>query len=228
MQIIADIKHIFFPNICLSCDTVLINEEKTICSYCIHELPFTNYTLTNSLAISRLFYGRVSLEKATALLFFKKKGKVQHLIHNLKYKNNQEIGTFLGEWIGNEMKESGNYTNIDFIIPVPLHKKRFKSRGYNQLTKFGIAISNILNTTYNTDILLKKSFNKTQTKKGRLDRLRNIDELFYLKNKELFENKHILLLDDIITTGATIEACSLELLKIKNIKISLAVMAITV
>ncbi len=228
MQFFKDISHIFFPNICLTCEATLANNEQVICTYCIYDLPTTNFTKTKSDVIIKIFYGRITLENATSLLYFKKKSLVQTLIHSLKYQNKEEVGKFLGEWLGEEMKQSNSYNTIDFIVPVPLHIERFKSRGYNQLTEFGLALSSALKTNFNASNLLKQTPNKTQTKKGRIDRIINSKELFYLNNIDTFENKHILLVDDIITTGATIEACCTELLKSKNIKISIAVMAITV
>jgi len=228
MQIFKDITHIFFPNICMCCKNTLKNNEKIICSYCLHELPLTNYTLTNSNAVLKIFYGRIALENATALLYYHKKGIVQNLIHNLKYRNQQTIGSFIGKWLGTEMKESNQFTNIDYIVPIPLHKKRLKERGYNQVTTFGKVLAKILDVSYIENVIIRKSANKTQTHKGRFDRWKNVTELFYLTNLSFFENKHILLIDDIITTGATIEACYNELIKTKNIKISIAVMAITV
>jgi len=135
MQFFKDITHIFFPNICSCCDNVLTSNEITVCTQCIYDLPLTNYTLENSDFVKKVFYGRIQLEQATALFLYQKKGIVQNLIHNLKYRGHQEIGIFIGKWLGQEMKKSNNYEDIDYIIPVPLHKKRFKERGYNQLTQ---------------------------------------------------------------------------------------------
>ena len=228
MQFFKDITHIFFPNICSCCDNVLTSNEITVCTQCIYDLPLTNYTLENSDFVKKVFYGRIQLEQATALFLYQKKGIVQNLIHNLKYRGHQEIGIFIGKWLGQEMKKSNNYEDIDYIIPVPLHKKRFKERGYNQLTQFGKQLSKELEIKYLENILVRKTTSRTQTKKIRTERWKNVIELFYLVDLSIFENKHILLIDDIITTGATLESCSTELLKTKNLKISIAVMAITV
>ncbi len=227
MHIFKGISQIFFPNICFCCENVLTNQEKVICTYCLHNLPVTNYTLTKDTSVLKVFYGRVAIENATALLFYQKKGIVQNLIHHLKYRNQQKIGTFIGNWLGAEMKESNQFNEIDYIIPVPLHSKRLKERGYNQVTKFGKQLADVLEVPYLENVLSRKKANKTQTNKGRMDRWNNVIELFYLENVLLFENKHILLIDDIITTGATIEACCNELNKTKNIKVSIAVMAIS-
>jgi len=173
-----------------------------------------------------VFYGRVKLEQATALLRFEKKGIVQHLLHNLKYRDHEVIGAILGEWLGNELKTIENYNNIDVVIPVPLHRKKLRKRGYNQVAKFGIEIANALNAEYLNNVLIKTSATKTQVFKKRMARWNSSNEIFAIKNKALITGKHILLIDDIITTGATIEACTNVLNKAKNVKISVATMAI--
>jgi len=169
----------------------------------------------------------VKIEQATSLLFYSKKGIVQELIHNLKYRGHQEIGVFLGDWLGKEIITHNYFNDIDYIIPVPLHKNRLKKRGYNQVTKFGERLSHHLKKPYESKMLIRKTASATQTKKSRFDRWTNVKELFYLTDTSIFQNKHILLIDDIITTGATLEACANELLRTENIRISIAVMAVT-
>lgn len=143
-----------------------------------------------------------------------------NVIHHLKYKKRQEIGRFLGDWYGQILKEENALSSIDFIIPVPLHKNRLKKRGYNQVTIFGERLAHHLNTTYLDTCLIKTKNNKTQTKKGRLNRWLSTKEVFTLENPELIKNKTILLIDDIITTGATMEACANVLKETKNIYIT--------
>ncbi len=227
MQFIKDIANLFFPKICLSCNTVLTTQEKVICSFCIFELPKANYSDLNDNPVEKIFYGRIKIESATALFLYAKKGNVQKLIHNLKYFGHQEIGVLIGNILGNEMVTSNRFKNIDYIIPVPLHKNRLKSRGYNQVTKFGEQLSNKIKAPYIKGILIRKSAAKTQSKKVRFDRWKNVKDMFSIQDLSAFENMHVLLIDDIITTGATLEACCNELLKIKGIKISIAVMAFT-
>lgn len=227
MQFLNDIKNIFYPNVCQACETVLTTNENVVCSQCLFSLPTTNSLMNNAINVEKVFFGRIKIEHATALLLYNKKGITQKLIHNLKYKGNQEIGVFLGDWLGKEMQVSKIFENIDFIVPVPLHKKKFKKRGYNQVEKFGIQLSIHLQKPYVDGVLIKKEKSTTQSKKTRLDRWKNMEELFFLDDHSFFENKHILLIDDIITTGATIESCANELFKANKIKISIAVMAIT-
>lgn len=218
--------NLFFPEVCYACLNLLGDNEDTICVDCRNDLPVTNFHFENNDTVKKVLYGRVKIEHATALFRFEKKGLVQQLIHGLKYKNYENIGFILGNWLGNELREIDDYNSIDIVIPVPLHKKKLKKRGYNQVAKFGQQISRALNTEYRDDVLVKITNNKSQSKKGRLARWINSEELFAIKNIESIENKHILLVDDIITTGATLEACSNVLNQAKNVKISIATMAI--
>lgn len=227
MQFLIDIKNIFYPNICLSCEAVLSNNEHVVCTSCLYKLPLSYSLEINNLIVEKVFFGRVKVFQATALLSYQKKGITQKLIHQLKYRGHQEIGTYLGDWLGSKMIKSELFDTIDYIIPVPLHKKRLKKRGYNQVSTFGLQLSKKLKVPFIENILIRTSTNPTQTKKTRLERWKNVVELFYLTDTTIFENKHILLIDDILTTGATIEACANELFKTNNITISLAFMAIT-
>lgn len=227
MSAFKDIYNIFFPEVCFGCKNHLTSNETTICLQCRHELPFTNFSIEDKNLVEKTFYGRFPIVSGTALLYFFKKNIAQELIHALKYKNQQHIGTVFGDILGNKMLKSGRFKNIDYIIPVPLHKNKFKSRGYNQVTTFGKSLSQKLSIPYNDKALIKISSTKTQTKKIRLDRWRDVQELFFVNNPESFNNKHILLIDDIITTGATLEACAKAFEKTKNIKISIASMAYT-
>ena len=197
-----------------------------ICVDCRHNLPVTNFHFNNISDVKKVLYGRAKIENATALFRFEKKSNVQRLIHNLKYKNHEHIGFILGNWLGGELKTINAYKTIDAVIPVPLHKNKLKTRGYNQVTKFGKQIANALQVDYIDNVLLKETNTKSQVNKQRLARWNSNKELFTLKNQTTIENKHILIVDDIITTGATLESCISILNKAKNIKISIATMAI--
>ena len=223
---IINLLNLFFPKVCYACSNLLLDNEKHICTTCRHDLPVTNFHFENSEAIKKVLYGRVKLELGTSLLKFEKKGIVQHLLHNLKYKGHETIGKVLGEWLGNELKSIEAYNTIDMVIPVPLHKRKLRKRGYNQVKLFGLEIAKALEVEYVDTVLLKTTATKTQVFKKRIARWDNSNEVFTIENKLLIEGKHILLLDDIITTGATIEACSNVLNKAENIKISVATMAI--
>ncbi|MCG1037543.1 ComF family protein [Polaribacter sargassicola] len=227
MKILKDLLNIFYPDLCANCDNHLIKNENVICTFCRHDLPLTAFTNYTENKIVKTFYGRIDIEKAYALLFYRKTGITKKLIHELKYKGNEDIGAFFGNWLGEILKENNQFSTIDYIIPVPLHPKKLKQRGYNQVTKFGESLSFHLKIPFVENILQRTSTAKTQTFKARFDRFNNIDSKFQLKNTSTFTNKHILLIDDVITTGATLESCAKELLKTKNIKISILTMAYT-
>jgi len=219
--------NLFFPKLCVGCKNVLVQQEEFVCIPCLHDLPLTNLHYNDSKVISNVFYGTAVLEHATALFYFPKKGTVRQLIHQLKYKNQHEISAYLGKWLGVELKECSYYDGVDVIVPVPLHKNRMKVRGYNQVEGFGRTLAINLNAEYNDTTLLRIKNTSTQTVKDRLTRSRNVQTIFEVSELNTLKGKHILLVDDVITTGATIKACVNELNKIPNVKLSLAVMAYT-
>lgn len=219
------LKNLFFPKVCAGCHSLLMTNENVICTSCRHEMPLTQYHLdTNNEAVKK-FYGKIEVEHASAFLYFNKKGIVQELIHNLKYKGYEEIGTVLGDWYVEDLKSIQPKVPFDAVIPVPLHRKKFKERGYNQVATFGNALSKGLGIDYNETILFRKKYSKTQSKKNLLGRSEGIENLFDVSFSEENHNKHFLLVDDVLTTGATLEACSRALLKIPGAKISIVCMA---
>lgn len=224
---LRDLAYLFFPIHCAACDSPLYKNEKLLCTSCRHELPLGNFHNVNAKKIEKVFYGRVKIENATSLFVFHKDGLVQNLLHNLKYRGQEEIGVELGKWLGQELQQSTKYQDVDVVIPVPLHKRRMRERGYNQVEKFGIEIAKTLNAEYINCVLKKISYNKKQSKHERRNRWRNTVETFGTQKESLLINKHILLVDDIVTTGATIESCINVLKSIPGIKISIATMAIT-
>lgn len=225
MNYFQDFISLFYPNNCVACQNALFRNEQTICTSCLFHLPKTEYHYEKDNPISRIFWGRTDIEIAASYCFFVKAGKVQHLIHQLKYKGKKEIGILLGEIYGKELLKSAFFQNIDVIIPVPLHPKKEKKRGYNQSEMFGIGLSSGMQIPLDKTTLIRTYASETQTKKSRFKRWENVKEIFDLQNADLLENKHILLIDDVITTGATIEACVNMLKKIKNVKISIVSIA---
>lgn len=223
---IINLLNLFFPQVCLSCDNPLEVNELYVCTVCRHELPLTNFESTTNNALTKKLYGRVLLRNASSLLWFSKKGLVQHLLHNLKYKGHEEIGEFLGKWLGEELSKRNEFRTVDVVIPVPLHSKRLRQRGFNQVHKFGKQLADALECDFNTEVLQKTKATTTQVFKDRIMRWINDDALFMVTEFETLKGKHILLVDDIITTGATIETCANALSKIEGVTISVATMAI--
>lgn len=202
-----------------------MTNEAVICTHCRHEMPLTQYYLDTKNEAVKKFYGKIEIQHASAFLYFNKKGMIQELIHNLKYKGHEEIGFVLGNWYVEDLKELKLEIPFDVVIPVPLHKRKFKERGYNQVTTFGKAIAEGLNIIFDETILYRKKYSKTQSKKNLLGRSENIENIFDVKFAEENQNKHFLIVDDVLTTGATLEACSRALLKIPGAKISIVCMA---
>ncbi|MCF4100489.1 ComF family protein [Gillisia sp. M10.2A] len=222
-----DLINLFYPESCAICGSNLAKNEHIMCVLCLHDIPVTNYHLDNDNPVKKVFYGRVEIENACELLLFRKKGAVQKLIHELKYKGRQEVGVFLGNWLGTELSMLPKYKEIDVVIPVPLHKIKQRERGYNQVEGFGKQLATSLNIPYLDNVLFKTSVSGSQTIKARFARWGTIEETLIMKNPDLITNKHILLVDDLVTTGATLEACANVLKKASGVKISIATMAYT-
>ena len=227
MKLLKDLFYLFYPNICANCNEQLLQNEKVICTFCRHDLPLTNFQSYTKNKVSRIFSGRITIEKAYSLLFFRKQGITKNLIHDLKYKGNEEVGVFFGNWIGEIVAKNKEFSTVDFIVPVPIHAKKKKIRGYNQVTKFGKCLSMYLKVPLNEDVLIRQSATKTQTLKSRFERFNDLESKFLARNTSIFKEKHILIIDDVITTGATLEACAQELLKTPGIKISILTMSYT-
>ncbi len=217
--------HLFFPPTCAGCKTILIANENVICTSCRHEMPLTQHHLNPENDAYKKFYGRIPVEHVSALVYFHKKGIVQELIHSLKYRGQEAIGTVLGEWYAEELKNIPVLSTLDTIIPVPLHPKKLRERGYNQVTEFGNALAKSLQIPISNSILFRPVYSKTQSQKNRLGRTEGIDTIFDVSFDEKDHNKHFLLIDDVITTGATLEVCAKALLKIPGTKISIVCMA---
>lgn len=224
-QYIEDFWFLLYPHICEACGDVLHKNENIVCTKCLYDLPRTDYCIDLNNPIINLFTGRMKIEKATALFTFHKGSRFRKLLHTLKYKNKPEIGILLGQELGAEMLKSNNFKDIDYIVPVPLHPKRKKQRGYNQSEKIAEGISQIMKIPVVSDCLVRKSETETQTKITKEERWRNVYGKFAITNSEILKKKHILLIDDVVTTGSTLEACGETLLKIDDLKLSIAVLA---
>lgn len=220
LQFIEDLYGLFFPRNCAGCGKNLFSNEEYLCALCLYQLPKTNFHLAEDNMLMRVFWGRVYLQKAASFYYFSKGGLVQRMIHQLKYKDNQEIGQYIGQLYGKVLKESSFCDDFDFLIPVPLHRKRQRKRGYNQSEVFARGLSETSGVPVETRLLLRITASKTQTRKSKFMRWKNVEQLFAIKNPETFRGKHLVLVDDVITTGATLEACAHALEKIEGVKIS--------
>jgi len=222
---LTDFFHLFYPSVCASCGEKLLNQEKVICTRCLADIPKTNFHSYSDNPVNQLFWGRAKIENATALFRFQKGSRFQELLHLLKYKGRQDVGEELGRQLGFELKKSDLYKNIHYVIPVPLHPKRQKKRGYNQAECIARGIAESMEITIETENLIRNTATETQTKKSRIERWQNVESIFTVKNPARLQNKEILLVDDVVTTGATLEACAQAILKTNGIKVSIAALA---
>ena len=217
---------LFYPDLCLVCGNNLLKHEECICTTCLHKTPKTNCFKQKENEVSKIFWGRSKLENAAALFTFNKDGNAQKLIHTLKYEEGKNVGIFLGEQLGFAIKESEFFNNIDIVIAVPLHPKKQKLRGYNQSAYLAKGIKEVLSVPINKKSLLRIENTDSQTRKKRFSRWENMMNSFDLKNSNKLMDKHILLVDDVVTTGATLEACAQKLLEIKGVKVSIVTIAV--
>lgn len=231
MQIHYDYFHdflaLFFPDLCAACGTTLFKNEQVICINCIHQLPVTNFHKDPENKLAKQLWGRFRFIQASSFLYFRKGGSVQNIMHQLKYNNRPEAGFRLGQLYGYQLKGWKNWINPDLIIPVPLHPIKLKQRQYNQSDHIANGIASVLNIAVLTDGLQRMENTETQTKKSRFMRYENLKDVFVCKDIKTLIDKHILLVDDIMTTGATIEACSLRLLEVEGTAVSIVTIAFT-
>ena len=223
---IEDLIALFYPNTCIICGENLLKKEECICTLCLYKLPKTDCFRQQENSVSKLFWGRVQLQNAVALYQFHKGGGVQKLIHELKYTRGKDTGVFLGKQLGYALKESLYFHNIDYILPIPLHPKKEKLRGYNQSKYLAKGIQEILQVKINAHSLIRVEDTDSQTRKKRFSRWENMMNSFALKMPEKLIGTHILLVDDVVTTGATLEACAQKLLEIEGVRVSIATIAV--
>ena len=219
------ILNLFYPRVCAACGEPLLKDEDTVCLKCRYTLPRTGYEHHPDNPVAQSFYGRVRLHAATSCFFFAKSGKVQHLIHQLKYKGNKYAGMFLGEQIGESIKDEPLFQGIDYIIPVPLHPKRERQRGYNQSLVIAFGIHEATGIPIGDKYLVRGVYTETQTHKSAEERFKNVKDIFEVRFAKELEGKHILLVDDVLTTGATLESCAHQLENVPGIVISVATAA---
>jgi ComF family protein len=227
-NLLNNFTHLFFPHICSGCGTDIINKETPLCLRCIHELPVTNFHTYVNNPVEKIFWGRLPLVSASAYTYFTKDSLLQHLLHQLKYGGNKEIGVFLGNMLGQLLKASNRFSDIDAVVPLPLFAAREKKRGYNQALVICEGISLAMQIPVLRQAVVRLSATETQTKKNRIQRWQNMEGRFLVKNENDIGNKHLLLVDDVVTTGATLEACGQEILSVNNTRLSIATLAFAV
>lgn len=217
---------IMYPNLCEVCGDNLQKQEQLLCLTCLHTLPKTNYHLIAENDLEKRFWGKVKIERATAFFYFQKGSPFQKILHSLKYKDNKELAWLLGKYGAVDLLESNVFKNIDIIIPVPLHSTKLKQRGYNQSEWIGKGLSEIICKPQDIETLIRTTETTTQTKKSMFERFENTEGVFKITNPAGIEEKHILLVDDVITTGSTLEACIHVLLQIKGVRVSVFALAV--
>ncbi len=220
-----DFISLLFPRLCYACGNYLLRNENLICTECYVVIPRTNYHNEPDNPVAQLFWGRCNIEKAAAFSYYNKGSRIRNLIHNLKYKGIREIGFELGKIYGSALKTSGFMNDIDMIIPVPLHPSKRRVRGFNQSESISAGLGEAASLYVELEVLIRVLVSATQTKKSRYERWTNVEGIFKVVAPEKIIGKHILLVDDVITTGSTIESCTNELLRIENVKVSVVALA---
>jgi ComF family protein len=223
--LISYLTELLFPKLCVVCGDKLIEQEQWICLHCLHHIPRTNFHLDPDNPVAQIFYGRIPIELATSFFYFSKGSKYQTLLHNLKYKGMKELGDEIGKHFGIDLMQSPGFSSVDVICPVPLHPDKEKKRGYNQSWWIASGMARQMEKELSDDNLKRITATETQTRKGRFERWQNVEGIFGLSHPEAFTGKHILLVDDVVTTGSTLEACAQAIISATNARVSIATLA---
>jgi len=223
--LLADFWGLVFPRVCLGCQEPLARGEEHLCTDCRAQLPYTDYHLLPETEnpLARRFWGKLPVRHALSYLRFLRRGRVQHLLHQLKYKGQRNVGLVLGRWYGHDLARQG--LTFDLIVPVPLHPRKLAKRGYNQSDPFAEGLAESLQTPWLADTLRRTSQTESQTRKNRLQRWQNVAEVFEVADSTAIVGKHVLVVDDVLTTGATLEACAAALLGAGASAVSVATIA---
>lgn len=225
---ITDFAHLFFPHTCAGCGSDIIEQDQILCAVCYLELPETHFFKHPRNTIEKIFAGRIRIESAGSAYYFTKHSILQNLIFELKYKGNKEVGYLLGKLTGRQILESSRFEDIDIIVPLPLNKKKEKKRGYNQASLIAEGMSEMLGKPVITDAIRRSIFTETQTHKDRVSRWQTMQDVFVVIDPDALKGKHVLLVDDVVTTGATLEACGQTVINIPETKLSIASVAYTI
>ena len=224
-HLFTDAMHLFFPHYCMGCGNDVLSENSMLCLRCISSLPYTGYETIENNPVENIFRGRVTVKSAASTFYFSKGHVIQTLIHQLKYKGNKEVGQYLGALMGKTLMQSNRFSNIDYLIPLPLSAEKEFKRGYNQSTIICNGMADTMQLPVMNNNVIRQRYTDTQTKKHRAERWENVEGSFAIKNPAKLHGKNILLVDDVITTGATLEACAQCLQQVPGINISFATLA---
>ena len=229
MALLKEIKesvlHLLFPHVCTGCSSDLLSKDSVLCMRCVEAMPETQFELHTGNPAEKIFWGRLPITTASAQFYFTKESLMQHLMHQLKYKGNKELGIQLGRIMGEQLKKSGKF-QVDALIPLPLFPAKERKRGYNQATLLCQGMAGAMQVPVLDNVITRPQHTETQTQKGRIERWKNMEGKFVLTDRTAIQNKNILLVDDVVTTGATLEACGNELLQAENVKLSIATLCI--
>lgn len=221
-----ELLNLIYPNLCLICGESLLRSEKQICLSCIQQIPRTNFHLVPDNPVEKKFWGKVPIFRGTSFYFFQKGSPFQKLLHELKYKDNHDIGIIMGQYAAVDLLQADDFKSVEIIIPLPLHPKKMILRGYNQSELIAKGLAEIMEVPIDTTTLIRTKENTTQTKKSVFERFENTQGIFDVTDTNPLEAKHVLLVDDVLTTGSTLEAAIYALMQIKDIKISIFTLAI--
>ncbi|MCW3089087.1 MAG: phosphoribosyltransferase [Ferruginibacter sp.] len=224
-SILSDTLHLFYPHVCTGCGSDLLQRDNLLCLKCITNLPHTNFAQHAGNPIEKIFWGRIPLAAAHSEFYFSKDSLIQELIHQLKYKGNQAIGRYLGQLMGKSLLDSNRFQKIDYLIPLPLFPDKERKRGFNQAAVICDGMSGIMNVPVLLNNVNRRRFTETQTKKHRTERWENVADSFMIMDKSTLQGKSVLLVDDVITTGATMEACGQTIMEAANVQLNLATLA---
>jgi ComF family protein len=217
--------HLLYPHICTGCGSDLLDEDNLLCLKCIHDLPHTNFANLVNNPVEKYFWGRLPLQAAYSQFYFSKEFLIQHLIHQLKYKGDTKIGFYLGELMGKTLLKSDRFKDVDALIPLPLYADKEHKRGYNQAAVICNGMSSVMNVPVYNKYVIRQHATETQTRKHRTERWENVKDSFKVPKADKLVGKHLLLVDDVVTTGATLEACGSIILQTADIKLSIATLA---
>lgn len=220
-----DLLALFYPSLCSGCGEHLPFGQRVLCIECLYTLPLTSYHDQAVNPLDERFWGRLPIESATALCYFSEGGIIQRLIHRLKYQSDPEVGHYLGLLLGQVLKGSERFGSVDLILPIPLHRVRQRQRGYNQSDKFARGLAQAMDKPWSQSVLGRRLKTATQTRKGRIGRFFNVEDAFEVRDPDKLRGKWILLVDDVMTTGATLEACGRKILEIPGTRLSFATIA---